>query len=407
MTTLATHQTADNSDLFKLEDLFFSRTDKRGVIVTGNEVFVRVSGFERDEIMGAPHKLVRHPETPKGVFSLLWERIKDGKPMGAYIQNKTKNGAPYWVFAIINPTETGYVSVRLKPTSAKLETIKGIYADLLAQEKSGEFTPEESAAELVRRVQDLGFRNYRAFMADALVTEHQDRLSGLDRSSGSNGKLLNSVANRCEEIGGLCDAIFAARDIIAISPVNLSIIAAGFKTDGRPLAVISENFGTVSADLVSKLEQFQAAASQCREAAVDARFFNASGQLQTEMRDIYLAEGAVSESDESAKIIEAESRQMTTRKNESLVRIRRFVGELAKLCDDVRRILSALSVVRVACKIESAALNGGDSGVESMVSELQRFEEEADQHLGKILSQSTSLKDDIASMQRSKVPEAA
>jgi aerotaxis receptor len=71
--------------LFHLSELFYSRTDERGVIEAGNSVFQRVAGHEWDDLIGAPHKIIRHSDMPKGVFQLMWDTLKDGQPMGAYV----------------------------------------------------------------------------------------------------------------------------------------------------------------------------------------------------------------------------------------------------------------------------------------------------------------------------------
>ena len=80
---------------FAFEELFYSRTDPRGVIRSGNDVFQRISGFEWPELIGAPHRIVRHPDTPRAVFRILWDAIQKGNPMGAYVKNRTKSGEFY------------------------------------------------------------------------------------------------------------------------------------------------------------------------------------------------------------------------------------------------------------------------------------------------------------------------
>ncbi len=77
---------------FELKDLFFSRTDERGVIIHGNGVFRKISGYMWEELKGAPHKLVRHPDMPKGVFQLYWDKLKAGDYVAAYVKNKSKDG---------------------------------------------------------------------------------------------------------------------------------------------------------------------------------------------------------------------------------------------------------------------------------------------------------------------------
>ena len=88
---------------FGLGEVFFSRTDQRGVIKTGNYVFKRVSNYEWEELIGAPHKIIRHPDMPKAVFWLLWDAIAKGKPVGAYVKNRAKDGLHYWVYACVVP----------------------------------------------------------------------------------------------------------------------------------------------------------------------------------------------------------------------------------------------------------------------------------------------------------------
>jgi aerotaxis receptor len=56
---------------FEIDELFFSRTDTRGIILSGNGVFQRVSKFSWNELINKPHKIIRHPDMPKAVFFLL------------------------------------------------------------------------------------------------------------------------------------------------------------------------------------------------------------------------------------------------------------------------------------------------------------------------------------------------
>ncbi|HPE46849.1 MAG TPA: PAS domain-containing protein [Hyphomonas sp.] len=97
-----------NESRFEFNELFFSRTDESGIIKFGNSVFQRVSVYEWDELLNKPHKIIRNPDTPRAVFRLLWDSIKSGSPIGAYVKNRAKDGRYYWVFAIVTPVEGGY-----------------------------------------------------------------------------------------------------------------------------------------------------------------------------------------------------------------------------------------------------------------------------------------------------------
>jgi PAS domain-containing protein len=65
---------------FGADELIVSKTDPRGVITYANDVFLRVSGYVLDEVVGRPHNLIRHPEMPKAVFKLLWDTLRGCSP---------------------------------------------------------------------------------------------------------------------------------------------------------------------------------------------------------------------------------------------------------------------------------------------------------------------------------------
>ena len=132
---------------FQVNEAFYSRTDKRAMIKAGNEVFQRVAGHEWPELLGAPHKLIRHPDMPKGVFHMLWERLKAGQPTGAYVKNRRICGRFYWVYALVAPTEDGYISTRIKPVSPLRAEVEALYAAMLKHEQDG-MSPADSAGTL-------------------------------------------------------------------------------------------------------------------------------------------------------------------------------------------------------------------------------------------------------------------
>ncbi len=128
---------------FNENEIIVSKTDLKGRITYGNEVFIKLSGYEERELLGKPHNIVRHPQMPKCIFKLLWERIQSGEEIFAYVVNQAKNGDHYWVFANVTPSFDnngkiiGYYSVRRKPNNDALKTIEALYATLINAEKSG------------------------------------------------------------------------------------------------------------------------------------------------------------------------------------------------------------------------------------------------------------------------------
>ncbi|WP_299952874.1 PAS domain-containing protein [uncultured Modestobacter sp.] len=126
---------------FSADELIVSKTDPRGVITYANDVFLRVSGYDLDEVMGQPHNLIRHPEMPKAVFKLLWDTLAEGQEVFAYIDNLAADGANYWVLAHVTPSfradgrVVGYHSNRRRPSARAVAAVRPLYAQLVAEER--------------------------------------------------------------------------------------------------------------------------------------------------------------------------------------------------------------------------------------------------------------------------------
>lgn len=134
---------AGNELTFSDDEFIVSKTDLQGRIIYGNELFIKISGYEEEELLHKPHNILRHADMPSLIFTLLWERIRKNEEIFAYVKNKTKQGDFYWVFAHVTASLDssgeiiGYHSVRRHPTQDALAVIKPLYADLLRAEKSG------------------------------------------------------------------------------------------------------------------------------------------------------------------------------------------------------------------------------------------------------------------------------
>ncbi|HQL47896.1 MAG TPA: methyl-accepting chemotaxis protein [Holophaga sp.] len=112
-----------------------SMTDPRGIITYANDEFVALSGFSREELVGSPHNLVRHPDMPAEAFKDLWDTAKSGKPWHGMVKNRRKDGGFYWVDANVTPVMArgqlqGYVSIRSRPTRAQIAEAEALYAEV-------------------------------------------------------------------------------------------------------------------------------------------------------------------------------------------------------------------------------------------------------------------------------------
>jgi len=122
---------------FPANATLMSTTDPQSHITYANDAFVAVSGFNREEIEGQPHNLVRHPDMPPEAFADMWTTIKGGEPWTALVKNRRKNGDHYWVRANATPVVrkgaiTGYMSVRTKPERHEIDAAEALYASFRA-----------------------------------------------------------------------------------------------------------------------------------------------------------------------------------------------------------------------------------------------------------------------------------
>lgn len=124
--------------------IIVSKTDPTGRIAYASSYFLEISDFTLDDLLTRQHSIVRNPNVPRCIFKLLWERLKSGREVFAYLVNRTKFEDHYWVFAHVTPTIdergeiTGYHSNRRKPRADALEKINELYTRLLAVEAAAE-----------------------------------------------------------------------------------------------------------------------------------------------------------------------------------------------------------------------------------------------------------------------------
>ena len=117
---------------FPAQQRLISTTNLKGQITYCNDHFVQISGFTHEELLHAPHNLVRHPDVPPAVFAHMWETLKKGEPWMGIVKNRCKNGDHYWVNAYAVPVlengkTVGYESVRVKPSAEQIQRAEALY----------------------------------------------------------------------------------------------------------------------------------------------------------------------------------------------------------------------------------------------------------------------------------------
>jgi len=138
-----------------------SETDEKGIITYVNDYFTEVSGYSREELIGQPHNILRHPDMPKVVFKLLWETIQAGQNINAVVKNLAKDGRYYWIFTEFETKKDlstgkiiGYRASRKAVSEHIVEIISEIYRKLLEMEKL--YSVDASERQLTVLLQDKG-----------------------------------------------------------------------------------------------------------------------------------------------------------------------------------------------------------------------------------------------------------
>ncbi len=122
--------------ILKSDDFLVSQTDDEGQIIFANDDFCKIAGYTLEELIGKAHSIVRHKDMPKAAFKDLWETVKKGNIWSGYVQNTTKDGSNYWVYATVYPMQDSvthkktYMSCRRKPSKQEIEDAKSLYKTL-------------------------------------------------------------------------------------------------------------------------------------------------------------------------------------------------------------------------------------------------------------------------------------
>jgi PAS domain S-box-containing protein len=136
-----------------------SDTDLDGIITYVNDYFAEISRYSKEELIGKPHSIVRHPDMPKVLFKILWERLESGDNFVAAVKNLAKDGRYYWVFTDFEPLiedgkTVGYKASRKKISKHVTTTLDPIYKKLVEVEKDGGV--DESEKFLNNFLEELG-----------------------------------------------------------------------------------------------------------------------------------------------------------------------------------------------------------------------------------------------------------
>ena len=283
-----------------VDELFFSTTDAKGVIAQANSVFVKMSRYGRDDLINAPHNIIRHPGMPGGAFLLMWDTLTAGEPFCAYVDNLAADGSTYTVFATITPLGDDYLSVRARPFVDGLHdaafSLYGAVRPMELELRQQGWNAHESAVRGAEKLGELlvgaGIPTYQEFIWAALPAEVQARLgqvSGIaDRplATGDLAEMLSVVKKIDDDLRGwvrsledlqrVADALLAAAPQLNETMAENAKVAEqinGTDTDGlfstavvylRVWAQMAPEVGAIVTELLGELDELRRSCAQTR-----------------------------------------------------------------------------------------------------------------------------------------------
>jgi PAS domain S-box-containing protein len=155
--------------IFDRSKHLISTTDPQGRITYVNHHFTNISGYTRQELLGAPYNTLRHPDMPKPVFSDMWANLRAKKSWMGLIKNKSRDSEPFWVDCYATPVfedgkVIGYQSVSIAPQQKMIERAEKIYSGL-----DGQAVPQQGFRLKVREKILLGFSAIHLALIGLLV----------------------------------------------------------------------------------------------------------------------------------------------------------------------------------------------------------------------------------------------
>lgn len=358
---------------FNATEVFFSTTNLKGHILFGNDVFVRISGYERDKLIGSPHNIIRHPEMPSIVFKILWQTIQAKKMIVAYVKNLAADGEYYWVLAVVFPIGESYLSIRIKPSTQLLPTVESIYKSVLDEEQKNGI--EASSEILFNKLNDAGFSTYESFMKAALTTElafrdqaclnvkAQLNANNLLISADQllNVNVLSEMSSVSENISSRYRLLFktvstielASKDFVEqilklsssfletkLLSMKMHVFSGKNGAEGASMIVIAKSFGDLVDSIENNVTQFSQIVNDLGVAAAKLSIDMSALKVQIDAIDFFVRE--------SISKVQNQMQSSTTAfaglKENSILFLELFGNSMTTILKDIDKMQSSVSI---------------------------------------------------------------
>ena len=396
-----------NESPFGFHEFFFSTTNKRGVIRFGNDVFARVSVYPKEQMIGAPHSIIRHPDMPRSVFKIFWDTLKSDKAIGAYVKNLAGNGSYYWVFAFAFPIEDGFLSIRFKPSSVIFQEVQKIYEELRVFEQ-GNDDLDASENLLLEKIKQQGFKDYEEFMVKATLAELNSRALQVSKSQSQEklgqdsgqfrqiAETTNSTLYRLNEIFEKVSGFQKSNDVLVTTidnldkeflnlkfiSVNMTIAAAKFGNVAASLGVVSKEFSSLSGEIEKNLSGLTGFVQNLAKVIQQCSFRASALNSQMLMVDFFVKESiikmqtvdtAFAEMAENQKDFSHLFKDYSMNLKKEVSELSTYLAEIETGMSDVSKFITGLEVIKQIGAVESARVSEVKQAFQHYLEQMDRF----------------------------------
>lgn len=321
-----------------------SVTNLNGIISYCNDAFVEVSGYSREELIGQPHNLVRHPDMPSEAFQEMWSELKKGKPWMGMVKNRCKNGDYYWVSAYVTPVVAngeivGYESVRTLPERSFVINAETLYKQI-REGKTFTASLKEKITRYNWLILPLFFMVPAAFMG-ALEEIILAGGIGMAAALGYNGIRMRKRLTYLLSLTDHCFKDPLAAKIYHGSDDLLSLFAMAVSSQDSRLDTVltrlTDAAGKVAKESASGLELSLQAHKQTKQQQVD------SVNIGESMREMSTAIQATTSNIRDTAVNSVNVNKMVTSGAEAAARTQKSIESLSAIAEHVAKTVQSLS----------------------------------------------------------------
>lgn len=147
-----------------------SKTDLKGIITYVNDEFCQISEYEREEILGKNHNIIRHPDNPKEIYVDLWNTIQNKLIWQNTIRNISKSGKSYYVKTTIKPI------LDLNGDIIEYIALRDDVTDIMNQNKQLEYFIQYAKNPMLVMMEIVDYENLKKFYGHIKIKKIEEKI---------------------------------------------------------------------------------------------------------------------------------------------------------------------------------------------------------------------------------------